>query len=138
MREKPGFPARGSLGKAGPMAVVGWGGRIRTYDDSKSDAVACPRGVEEPHFTTIHKPLETFEFREPYRIRRVQSSGDKWAIRRRMSRLCRFEVRSSNEKSLLPLGLIANKFGQRIHGFSQAGGESDRHIARTITLILFI
>jgi hypothetical protein len=59
--------------------------------NSKSDAVACPRGAAEPHFTTIYKPLETFEFREPYRIRRVQSSGDKWAIRRRMSRLCRFE-----------------------------------------------
>ena len=39
-----------------------------------------------------------------------------------MSRLCQLEVGSSNEKSLLPLGLIANKFGQRIHGSSQAGG----------------
>jgi len=41
-----------------------------------------------------------------------------------MSRLCRLEVRSSNEKSLLPLCLIANKFAQRIHGFGQlAEGE---------------
>jgi hypothetical protein len=89
---------------------------------SKSDAVACPRGTAQPHFTTIHKPLEPFEFREPYQIRRVQSSGDNWAIRRRMSRLCRFVVRIPNEKSLLPIGLIANKFGQRMHAFSQAGG----------------
>jgi hypothetical protein len=59
---------------------TGWLGREDSNLDrtnSKSDVVACPRGVEEPHFTTIHKPLETFEFREPYRIRRVQSSGDK-------------------------------------------------------------
>jgi hypothetical protein len=63
-----------------------------------------------------------FEFREPYRIRRVQSFGDKWAFRRIMSAPCRLEVRSSNEKSLLLLGLIANKFARRIHGFGQAGG----------------
>jgi hypothetical protein len=36
--------------------------------NSKSDAVACPRGVEEPHFTTIYKPLETFEFRDTARL----------------------------------------------------------------------
>jgi hypothetical protein len=39
-----------------------------------------------------------------------------------MRRLCRLEVRSSNEKSLLLLGSIADKFEQRIHGFGQAGG----------------
>jgi hypothetical protein len=61
-----------------------WTGWLRREDsnldmaNSKSDADACPRGAAEPHFTTIHKSLETFEFREPYRIRRVQSSGDKW------------------------------------------------------------
>jgi hypothetical protein len=32
------------------------------------------------------------------------------------------EIRSPNEKSLLLLGLIANKYGQRMHVFSQAGG----------------
>jgi hypothetical protein len=90
--------------------------------NSKSDALACPKGAAEPRFVNIHKPLETFEFREPYRIRRVQSFGEKWAFRRRMSRLCRLEVRSSNEKSLLLLGLIANKFAQRIQGCGQAGG----------------
>jgi hypothetical protein len=36
--------------------------------------------------------------------------------------LCRYVVRSPNEKSLLPIGLIASKFGQRMHAFSQAGG----------------
>ena len=126
MWEKPGFPtySRVSREACQTAGMAGWGGRISNLDltNLKSDAVACPRGAAEPHFTAIHKPLETFEFREPYRIRKVQSPGDKWAIRRRISRLCRFEVRSSNEKSLLLLGLIANKFGQRIHGFSQAGG----------------
>ena len=39
-----------------------------------------------------------------------------------MSQLCRSGVRSSNEKSLLLLGLTANKFTRRIHGFGQAGG----------------
>jgi hypothetical protein len=45
--------------------------------NSKSDALACLRGAAEPHFVRIHKPLETFEFREPYRIRRVQNFGEK-------------------------------------------------------------
>jgi hypothetical protein len=105
----------------------GWLGRENSNIDmanSKSDALPCPRGATEPHFVKIHKPLETFEFREPYRSRSIQSSGEIWAIRRRIGRLCRFEVRSPNEKSLLPQGLIANKFGQRIHAFSRAGGES--------------
>jgi len=30
--------------------------------NSSSDVVACPNGATEPHFTTIHKPLETYEF----------------------------------------------------------------------------
>ena len=49
-------------------------------------------------------PFETLEFREPYRIRGVQSFGDKWAFRRIMSAPCREGVRSSNGKSLLLLG----------------------------------
>jgi predicted HTH transcriptional regulator len=44
---------------------------------SKSDALAYPRPATELHLVRIHKPLETLEFREPYRIRRVQSSGEK-------------------------------------------------------------
>jgi hypothetical protein len=47
----------------------GWLGREDSNLDmtnSKSDAVASPRGAAEPHFTTIRKPLGTFEFREPY------------------------------------------------------------------------
>ena len=39
-----------------------------------------------------------------------------------MSQLFRSGVRSSNEKTLLLLGLTANKFTRRIHGFGQAGG----------------
>jgi hypothetical protein len=67
-------------------------------------------------------PSKILEFREPYRICGVQSFGEKWAFRRKMSRLCRLEVRSSNQKSLLLLGLFANKLARRIHGFGQAGG----------------
>ena len=77
--------------------------------NSKPDALACSSGAAKPHFIKIYKPLETFEFREPYQISKVQSSGEKGAIRRRMCRLCRLEVRNSNKKSLLLLGLIANK-----------------------------
>jgi hypothetical protein len=39
-----------------------------------------------------------------------------------MSRLCRLEVRSSNQRSLLILRLIANNRAQRIYGCGQAGG----------------
>lgn len=41
-----------------------------------------------------------------------------------MSRLCRLEVGSLDEKSLPLLGKIANKSTQRILGFGQGGGES--------------
>jgi hypothetical protein len=71
----------------------------------KSDAIACPRGAAEPLFVGIPKPFETLKFREPYRIRGVQSFGDKWAFRRITSAPCREGVRSSNEKSLPLLGL---------------------------------
>lgn len=46
----------------------------------ESDALACPRGAAEPLFVEIHRPFETLEFRKPYRIRGVQSFGDKWAF----------------------------------------------------------
>jgi hypothetical protein len=39
-----------------------------------------------------------------------------------MSRFCRLGARSAHEKSLLLLGLISDKFAQRMHGFGQAGG----------------
>jgi hypothetical protein len=41
-----------------------------------------------------------------------------------MSQRGRVEVRSSNQKSLLILGLIAYNLAQRIDGCGQAGGES--------------
>jgi hypothetical protein len=44
------------------------------------------------------------------------------AIRRRMGGPFRSEVRSSNQKSLLILGLITNILAQRIDGFGEAGG----------------
>jgi hypothetical protein len=72
-----------------------------------SDALACPRGVAELIFVEVHRPFETLEFRAPYRIRGVQSFGDKWAFRRITSAPCREGVRSSNEKSVPLLGLIA-------------------------------
>jgi hypothetical protein len=46
----------------------------------ESDALACPRGAADPLFVEIHRPFETLEFRKPYRIRVVQSFGDKWAF----------------------------------------------------------
>ena len=96
------------LGEPGrtPDWLAGAGGFEPHMAISKSDALACSRGATEPHSTRLHKPLETFEFREPYRIRRVQSFGEKWDIRRRMSRLCRLEVWSSDQKWLLILGLL--------------------------------
>jgi hypothetical protein len=42
-----------------------------------------------------------------------------------MSALCREGVRSSNEKSLPLLGLIAHKVTRRICGFGQGGGEGE-------------
>jgi hypothetical protein len=54
-------------------------------------------------------PSKRWNFREPYRIRRVQSFGEKWAFRRIMSAPRREGVRSSNEKSLPLLGSIAHK-----------------------------
>src|SRR5260370_26748593 len=71
----------------------------------ESDALACPRGAAEPLFVEIHRPFETLEFREPYRIPGVQSFGDKWAFRRIISEPCQEAVRSSNETSLPLLGL---------------------------------
>src|ERR1700704_20163 len=58
--------------------LPGWGGSIRNLDMAnwKSDALACPRGAAEPLFAELHKSLETFGFREPYRIGGVQSSGE--------------------------------------------------------------
>src|SRR3982074_1092927 len=41
-----------------------------------------------------------------------------------MGELCRLEVRSSNQKSLLVLGLIANILAQRTDGYNEGGGES--------------
>ncbi len=41
-----------------------------------------------------------------------------------MGELCRLEVRSSNQKSLLVLGLITNILAQRIDGCNEGGGAS--------------
>ena len=69
------------------------------------------REKQQNHFFLgVHKQLEMFEFREPSRTGGVQSFGDKRAFRRKISRHYRSRVQSSNEKSLLLLGLIANEF----------------------------
>jgi hypothetical protein len=52
----------------------------------------------------------------------VQSFGEKRAFRRTIGWLCRSGVRSSNDKSLLLLGLFAREFTRRIPGLGQAGG----------------
>jgi hypothetical protein len=62
---------------------------------------------QNPFFVEVHRPFETLEFRAPYRIRGVQSFGDKWAFRTITSAPCREGVPSSNEKSVPLLGLIA-------------------------------
>jgi hypothetical protein len=102
----------------------------------KADALACPRGFAEPHFIRAHKPLETLEFREPYRIRRVQSSGENRAIRRRTGGPCRLEVRNPNQKSLPVLGSIANTFAQRTGGCGEAGGAREIRTVGAIYLCL--
>jgi hypothetical protein len=68
--------------------------------------LACPRGAAESLFVESHRPFKSSEFREPYRIRGVQSFGDERAFRRTMSVSCRERVRTSNEKSLSLLGLM--------------------------------
>ena len=88
----------------------------------KSDALGYSRAARKLYLVRTHKHLETLEFREPYRIRGVQSSGDNWAIRRRMVGLYRLEIRNSNRKSPLILGSIANVHAQRTGGCSEAGG----------------
>jgi hypothetical protein len=64
-------------------------------------ALACPSEAAEPLSAEVLKQLQTFEFREPYRMDGVQSFGEKQEFRRTIARLCRSGVRSSNEKSLL-------------------------------------
>ena len=98
----------------------------------KSDALACPRGAAEAVFVEKHKSFETFEFREPYQICGVQSFGEKRDFRRKMTRLCRFGVRSLNEESLLLLGLIADKIARRIHLFGKAGGAREIRTRGTV------
>ena len=116
-----------------------WLGRTELNLDlaiSKADALACPRGFAEPHFIGIVKPLETREFREPYRIRAVQSSGENCAIRRRMGGLCRLIVRNSNQKSRPILGLVANNLAQRKGGRGEAGGGRGPGIQHSLAELL--
>ena len=96
----------------------------RFMTNSKLDALTCPREVAEPLSAEVRKQLKTFKFREPYRIDRVQSFGEKRAFRRMLSRLCRSRARSSNEKSLLLLGLVARELIRRTRDLGQTGGES--------------
>ena len=76
------------------------------YGDFEIGCSCCSRGVAKTPCMRIHKRLEILEFREPYGICKVQSSGEKWAIWRRRGGFCRLEVRSSNQKSLLNWGKL--------------------------------
>jgi hypothetical protein len=68
--------------------LAGAGGTESRYGELEPGALAYPRGAAEPLFLEIHRLFETLEFREPYRIRGVQSFGDKWAFRRITSAPC--------------------------------------------------
>jgi hypothetical protein len=92
----------------------------------KSDALACPSEVAEPLSAEVNKWLQPFEFRETYRMDGVQSFGEKRAFRRTMGPALPIGRQSSNEKSLLLLGLFADEFTRRICSLGQAGGESVR------------
>jgi hypothetical protein len=72
MPKKPGFPAHSHVSREAWAKESNLAMAI-----SKSDALACSRGATEPHLIRTHKHLETFEFREPYQIGGVQSSGEK-------------------------------------------------------------
>jgi hypothetical protein len=53
------------------------GGQDSNLDSAISNALACSRGATKPQLIRIRKHLETFQFREPYQIGGVQSSGEK-------------------------------------------------------------
>jgi hypothetical protein len=72
----------------------------------------------------VHKRFQTFEFENRTEGKESRASERNGPFRRTIGRRCRSEVQSSNEKSLLLLGLIAREFPQRIHSLGQFGGES--------------
>jgi hypothetical protein len=105
-----------------PDCLAGAAGIEPRYGDFESRCSCLSERIYRTPFIRIHKPLETLEFREPYRIHGVERSGENRAIRRRMGGLCSLEVRNPNQKSQLILGSIANIFPQRTGGCSEAGG----------------
>jgi hypothetical protein len=64
--------------------VAGAVGIEPRYGDFESGCSCLPERIYRTPFIRIHKPLETLEFREPYRIHGVQRSGENRAIRRRI------------------------------------------------------
>ena len=70
-------PTRGSLSLV--ERVPGWGGRYRTSIWRFRNRLLLPvrEELQNPNCVSVHKPLETLEFGEPYRIRGLQSSGEK-------------------------------------------------------------
>lgn len=97
-----------------------------TSSQLKSGAPPASIGVgvknARGHFIASRVSLEVQPNARTPEIFRVHSFGEERAIRRKMSRLCRFGVRSPNEKSVLLLGSIANKSARRMYCFGQAGG----------------
>ena len=59
-----------------PEWVAGAGDSSFDNDELNSDSLARPSEAAEPLLVGHRKPFETLEFREPYRIRGVQSFGD--------------------------------------------------------------
>jgi hypothetical protein len=66
----------------------GWGSRNRTsiWQVRKRMLLPAREDLQKPHFNRLHKRLETLEFREPYRMDRVQSFGEKRGFRRIIAR----------------------------------------------------
>jgi hypothetical protein len=85
---KPAFPTKKMRTKTDfrPILRFLWvgGGRMDgraagtelRYSEFEKGCSCLLEGISRTPFHQIHKPLETLEFREPYRIRGVQSSGE--------------------------------------------------------------
>jgi hypothetical protein len=112
-------------GPGSPIAgLAGWGERIRTSMWRVRNQTLSPvRAESQNHsllnFISSSKRLNFENRTESSESRASERNGPFGEI---MSRLCRLGVRSPNEKSVLLLGLIADKSARRIHGFGQAGG----------------
>ena len=81
-----------------------------------------PREAAELLSFELHNSLETSEFSRAVPNRWSPELRRETDVSENNKPTLPISVRSSIEKSLLLLGLIANKFTRRIHGFGPAGG----------------